>query len=171
MFPSEFWRSIRSFFHPLRLWPYLSLLLGFSTSSINARASLAFIYFYAFKSISAIICKVFFTSETTNSLDFNPALKADNCTLSTSKVSRMKCFTYDLRVSFSPYLIVSKWSTSLFGRCPPTNWRKKELLSCSKSSIDDVGNFVNHSLVTPLRVVGKSGIISRRGAAEDPKLS
>ena len=34
-------------------------------------------------------------------------------------------------------------------------WRKKRLLSCSKSSMDKVGNFVNHSLAAPFRVVGK----------------
>ena len=87
------------------------------------------------------------------------ALKVINCTLSfassTSKFSRVKHFTYDLRVSFSPCLIVNKWSAYLFGCCPPTKWRKKELLSCSKSSMDKVGNFVNHFLTAPLRVVGK----------------
>ena len=51
--------------------------------------------------------------------------------------------------------MVSKWSAGLFGRCTPTKWRRKELLSCSKLSIDDVGNLVNHSLAAPLRVVGK----------------
>ena len=34
-------------------------------------------------------------------------------------------------------------------------WCKKALLNCSKLSTDDVGNFVNHSLAAPLRVVGK----------------
>ena len=34
-------------------------------------------------------------------------------------------------------------------------WRKKALLNCSKLSMDEVGNFVNHSLAAPLRVVGK----------------
>ena len=34
-------------------------------------------------------------------------------------------------------------------------WRRKVLLNCSKLSMDDVGNFVNHSLTAPLRVVGK----------------
>ena len=34
-------------------------------------------------------------------------------------------------------------------------WHKKALLNCSKLSTNDVGNFMNHSLVTPLRVVGK----------------
>ena len=34
-------------------------------------------------------------------------------------------------------------------------WRRKALLNCSKLSTNDVGNFVNHSLATPLRVVGK----------------
>ena len=33
--------------------------------------------------------------------------------------------------------------------------RRKALLNCSKLSIDDVGNLVNHSLAAPLRVVGK----------------
>ena len=98
-------------------------------------------------------------SETTNSLDFNPALKVVNYTLlstsSTSRVSRVKHFTYDLRVSFSPCLMVSKWSASLLRHCPLARWRKKALLNCSNLSIDDVGNFVNHSLATPLRVVGK----------------
>ena len=94
-----------------------------------------------------------------NSLDFNPALKFVSCTLSlvssTSKISRVKRFTYDLRVSFSPYLMVSKWSASLLGHCPLTKWRRKELPNCSKLSMNDVGNFVNHSLAAPLRVVGK----------------
>ena len=52
--------------------------------------------------------------------------------------------------------MVSKWSASLFGHCPPTKWQKKELPSYSKLSMDDVGSLVNHSLVTPLRVVGKN---------------
>ena len=67
----------------------------------------------------------------------------------------MKRFTYDLRVSFSPCLMMSKWSTSLLRRYPPMKWHRKELLNCSKLSMDDVGNFVNHSLTAPLRVVGK----------------
>ena len=33
-------------------------------------------------------------------------------------------------------------------------WRRKTLLNCSKLSIDEVGNFVNHSLAVALRVVG-----------------
>ena len=51
--------------------------------------------------------------------------------------------------------MVSRWSAVLFGRCPPTKWRTKELLSCSKLSMDDVGSLLNHSLAAPLRVVGK----------------
>ena len=98
-------------------------------------------------------------NETTNSMDFNLALKVVNYTLSstssTSKVSRVKRFTYDLRVSFSLCLMVSKWSTGLFGRCPPTKCHKKALPNCLKLSMDDVGNFVNHSLTAPLRMVGK----------------
>ena len=116
-------------------------------------------YFYAFKSISAIIQGGFFESETTNSLDFDVALKVVSYTLSsassTSKVSRVKCFIYDLRVSFSPWLIVSKWSPGLLGHCPPTKWRKKKLPNYSKLLMDDVGNFVNHSLIAPLRMVRK----------------
>ena len=98
-------------------------------------------------------------SETTNSLDFNPALKVVNCNLSsassTSKFSQVKCFTYNLKVSFSHCLMVSKWSAGLFGRCPPTKCHKKALPNCLKLSMDDVGNFVNHSLTAPLRMVGK----------------
>mgnify|MGYP007088661151 CR=1 FL=1 len=93
--------------------------MGFYTPSIVAKAFLTFIYFYAFRSISAIVLGGFFAKETTNSLDFNPALKVVSCTLlfasSTSKVSQVKHVTYDLRVSFSPCLIVSKWSAGLFG--------------------------------------------------------
>ena len=116
-------------------------------------------YFCAFKSISAIILRGFFVSETMNSLDFIPALKVINYTLSlassTSKVSRVKCFTYDLMVSFSPCLMVSKWSTGLLRRCPPTKWCRKAFLNCSNLLMDEFGNFVNHSLAVPLRVVGK----------------
>ena len=115
-------------------------------------------YFYAFKSISSIVFGGFFTSETTNSLDFSLALKVINCTLSsvssTSRVSQVKRFTYNLRVS-SLCLIVSKWSAGLLGHCPPTKRCKKALLNYSKLSMDKVGNFVNHSLVAHLRVVGK----------------
>ena len=92
------------------------LFLGLSTPSIDAKASSSFIYFCAFKSISAIVLGGFFTRETMNSLDFNPTLKVVSCTLSfassTSKVSRVKCVTYYLGVSFSPCLMVSKWSIS-----------------------------------------------------------
>ena len=43
-------------------------------------------------------------------------------------------------------------------------WRKKELPSCSKLSMDDIGNLVNHSLTAPLRMVGKEWHnISSRG--------
>ena len=147
---------------------FLPFSLDFSTSFIAAKASSAFMYLCAFKSISAIIFGGFFASETTNPLDFNPALKVVSCTLSstllTSKVSQVKRFLYDLKVSFSLCLMVSKWSAGLLKHCPPTKWRKKELPNCSKLSIDDVGNFVNHSLVAPLKVVGKEWYsISLRG--------
>ena len=62
---------------------------------------------------------------------------------------------YDLKVTFSPCLIVSRWSAGLFRHCPLTKWRRKKLPTCSKLSMDDVGNLVNHSLAAPLRVVGK----------------
>ena len=98
-------------------------------------------------------------SETTKSLDFNLALKVVSCTLlsasSTSRVSWVSHFTYGLRVSFSPCLIVSKWSAGLFERCLLMKWRKKALFNCLKLLTDDFGNFVNHSLAAPLRVVGK----------------
>ena len=46
----------------------------------------------------------------------------------------------------------------------PTDWRTKELPSCSKLSMDDVANLLNHSCVAPLRVVGKERHkISSRG--------
>ena len=128
-------------------------------SLMAASASSASMYFYAFRSISAIFLEGFFACNTTNSLDFSPALRVVNCTLSlvssTSRVFLMNCFTYDLRVSFSPCLIVSKWSAGLLRHCPPTKWRKKALLNYSKLLMDEVGNFVNYALVAPLRVVGK----------------
>ena len=104
----------------------------------------------------------------TNSLDFNPTSKVVSCTLSfassTSKVSLVKCFIYDLRVSFFPCLMVSRWSTSLFGRHPLTKWRKKGLPNYLKLSMDDVGSLLNYSLTAPLRVVGKERhSISLRG--------
>ena len=160
-------QSGRSFFCPLRSSSFLPLSPGFSSSLIAATASSTFMYFYAFKSISAIVFKGFFASEATWSLDLNLALKVVNCTLSsassTSKVSRVKRFTYDLRVSFSPCLMVSKWFAGLLGRCPPMKWRRKALLSYSKLSTNDVGNLVNHSLTAPLRMVGKKrhSILSR----------
>ena len=51
--------------------------------------------------------------------------------------------------------MVSKWFACLFECCPPTKWCKKALLNFLKLSMDDVGNFVNHSLAAPLRVVGE----------------
>ena len=124
-----------------------------------ASVSSAFMCYCALRSISAIILGGFFVSETTNSLDFNLTLKVVSCTLSlassTSSVSRAKHFTYDFKVSFSPFLMVNKWSAGLFGRCLPTKWHRKALPNCSKLSIDDVGSFVNHSLTAPLREVGK----------------
>ena len=152
-------RSGRSLFCPLRLSSFLPLFPDFSSSLITATASSAFIYFCTFRSISAIVLRGFFASEATRSLDRNPALKVVSCTLSsasfTSKVSRVKRFTYNLRVSFSPCLTVSRWSAGLLGRCTPMKWRRKALLNCSKLSTDNVGNLVNHSLTAPLRVVGK----------------
>ena len=139
-----------------------------------ASASSAFMYFYALKSISAIVLGGFFVSETTNSLDFNPVLKVVSYTLSsassTSSVSLVKRFAYDLKVSFSLYLMVSKWSAGLFGRCPPTKWHRKALPSRSKLSIDDVGSFVNHSLTAPLRVVGKDRHSISLGGCWRPKV-
>ena len=125
LLPSTLCRSSQSLFHPLQSSSFSFFFsLGFSTPSIVARASLAFMYFCAFKSISAIILGGFFARETTNSLDFNPALKAFSYTLSsassTSKVPRVKRVTYDLKVSFFPCLMVSKWLASLFGRCLST---------------------------------------------------
>ena len=136
-----------------------SLISCFSTSFMAAKASSTFMYFYAFRSISAIVLGGFFASETTNSLNINPALKVINYTLSlassTSRVSQVKRFTYDLWVSFSLCLMVSKWSAGLFRRFLPMKWHKKALLNCLKLSMDDVSNFVNHSLAAPLSVVGK----------------
>ena len=37
--------------------------------------------------------------------------------------------------------------------------------------MDDIGNLVNHSLATPLRVVGKEWHNILLGAVEDPKSS
>ena len=159
LLPSLVWRSGCFLFRPLQLSSFIPLSLVFSTSFMAAKASSVLMYFYAFRSISAIILGGFFTSEMMNSLDFNLTLKVVNYTLSsastTSIVSQVKRFTYDLRVSFSPYLMVSKWSASLFRWCPLTKWRRKALLNCLKLSMDDVGNFMNHSLVASLRVVGK----------------
>ena len=159
LFPSVIQRSGRSLFYPLRSSSFLPLSPGFSTSLIVAITSSAFMYFCAFKSISTIVYGGFFVSEATRSLDLNPALKVVSCTLSsalsTSRVSRVKRFTYDLKVSFSPCLMVSKWFVVLLGRCPPMKWRRKALLNCLKLSTDDFSSLVNHSLAAPLRVVGK----------------
>ena len=157
----------RSRFHPLQSSSFSFLFsLGFSPSSITARVSLAFMYFYAFKSISVIVLEGSFAIETTNSLDFNPALKIISCTLSfassNSKVSWVKRVTYDPGVSFSPCLMVCKWSASLFRCFPPI--QRKELPSYSKLLMDNVGSLVNHSLAAPLRMVGKEKhSISLRG--------
>ena len=70
-------------------------------------------------------------------------------------ISLVKRFTYDLRVSFSLCLMVSKWSTDLFRCCPLTKWHSKELPNCLKLSMDKVGSLLNHTCVAPLRVVGK----------------
>ena len=161
-------RSGCSLFCPLRLSSFLPLSHGFSTSLIATTASSTFMYFYAFRSIFTIVFGGFFANEATRSLDLSHALKVVNYTLSsassTSRVSRVKRFTYDLRVSFSPCLIVSKWSAGLLGRCPPMKWRRKALLNCLKLSTDDVGSLVNHSLAAPLRMVGKEQhSISSRG--------
>ena len=106
------WRFGRSLFRPLQTSSFFPLSLVFSTSFMAASASSAFMYFYAFRSIFAIVLGEFFASETMNSLDFNPTLKVVNYTLSstssTSKVSWVKHFTYDLRVSFYPCLMMSR---------------------------------------------------------------
>ena len=96
---------------------------------------------------------------TTNSLDFKSTLKVVNCTLSfalsISRTSLVKCFTYDLKSSLSPCLMVSRWSTGLFWHCPPMKCDTKELPSCSKLSMDNVASLLNHTYIAPLRVVGK----------------
>ena len=66
--------------------------------------------------------------------------------------------------------MVNRWSAGLFGCCPLTKWRRKELLSCSKLSIDDVGSLVNHYLVAPLRVVGKERYSISLGGYWRPKI-
>ena len=175
LLPSTFYQSSQSFFRHLRSSSFSFFFsLDFSSPLIAARVSSAFICFYAFKSISAIILGGFFARETTNSLDFNPALKVVNCTLSsassTSKVPRVKCVTYDLKVSFSPCLMVGKWSAGLFGRYPSTKWWRKVLPRCSKLSMDDVGSLVNHSLAAPLRVVGKERHSISSGGCCRPKV-
>ena len=153
---SLIWWPWRSLFRPLWFSSFLPFSPRFSTSFMVAKASSMFMYFCAFKSISTIVLGGFFACETMNSLDFNPALKVVNCTLSsalsTSKVSRV---WNALRVSFFPCLMVSKWSTGLVERYPSTKWHKKALFNCLKLSMDNVGNFVNHSLAAHLRVVGK----------------
>ena len=82
----------------------------------------------------------------------------------------MKRFTYNLRVSFSPCLMVSKWFAGLLGYCPLMKWRKKELPNCLKLSMDDVGNFVNRFLAAPLRVVGKERHSISSGDCWRPKV-
>ena len=112
LFVSVVLRSGRSLFYPLHSSSFLPLSPDFSSSLIAATASSVFIYFYAFRRISAIVLRGFFASEATRSLDLSPDLKVVNDTLSsassTSKVSRVKHFTYNLKVSFSPYLIMSR---------------------------------------------------------------
>ena len=66
--------------------------------------------------------------------------------------------------------MVSKWSPGLFGRCPPMKWRRKELPSCLKLLRDNVGSLVNHSLVAPLRVVGKERHSISSGGYWRPKV-
>ena len=126
-------------------------------------------YFWAFNSISAIVYKGLFARATTNSLDFSSVLKVVNCTLSstwsTSRTSLVKRFIYNLRwadgeqkvvnCTFSPCLMVSKWSVGLFGCCPPMKWLIKEFPSCSKLSMDDVACLLNHTHAASLKVVGK----------------
>ena len=159
LFTSMSRRSGRSLFCPLHSSSFLPLSPGFSTSLMAATASSSFMYFCALMSISTIIFGGFFASKATRSLDLSPALKVVSYTLSsassTSRVSRVKRFTYDLKVSLSPCLMVSKWSAGLLGCCPPMKCHKKALLNCSKLYIDEIGNLVNHSLAAPLRVMGK----------------
>ena len=105
---------------------------------------------------------------TTNSLDFKSTLKVVNCTLSSalsiSRTSLVKCFTYDLKSSLSPCLMVSRWFAGFFWHCPPMKWRTKELPSCSKLSMDNVASLLNHTYIAPLRVVEKErNNISSRG--------
>ena len=82
--PLLVWQSERSLFCLLRSSSFLPFSLVFSTSFIAVKASLVFMYFCAFKSISTIIFGGFFASETTNSLDFNLTLKVVSCTLSSA---------------------------------------------------------------------------------------
>ena len=124
---------------------------------IEAKASFAFMYFWAFNNISVIDFEGLFASATMNSLDFNLALKVVSCTLSStssnSSASLLNRFTYDLSDSPSSCLIVSRWSADLFWHCPPTKCHTNELLSCSKSSMGDWASLLNHIRATPLRIV------------------
>ena len=98
LFPSSFRRSTRSLFCPLRSSSFsffFSLVL--STPSMAAKASSAFMYFYAFNNASGIVLGGFLAREAIKSLDFNPALKVVSCTLlsvsSTSSIPRVKHVT------------------------------------------------------------------------------
>ena len=66
--------------------------------------------------------------------------------------------------------MVRRWSAVLFGRCLPTKWRTKEPLSCSKVSMDEVGNLLNHSRDAPLSVVGKERHRILSGGCWRPKV-
>ena len=82
----------------------------------------------------------------------------------------MKRFTYDLMVSFSLCIMVSRWSIGLFGHYPPMKWRKKELPNCSKLSMADVGSLLNHSHATPLRMMRKERHNISSGGCWRPKV-
>ena len=153
------WQSFLSLLRPLQSSLALSLSFGMLSSLIAARASSAFIYFWAFSSILAIVFGGLFVRTVTNSLNFNLALKVINYTLSststTSRTSLVKHFTCDLRGSLSPCLMVSRWFTGLFWCYLPTKWHTKELPSCSKFSMDDIASLLNHTHAAPLKVVWK----------------
>ena len=137
------------------------------TNPFAVRASSPFIYFWALNSRSVIEVGGVFPNEKTRLVLFNSAWKVVIITrsfaLSISNTALLKRFTYSLKVSLSCCFTVSRYKGCLLWRCLPMKCQTKELLNCSKLAINNASSLLNHTLATPLRVVGKDLQITSSG--------
>ena len=102
-----------------------------------------------------------------NKSELTPLYKAAKRILSsissTNKVSLLKRLMKVLKLSFSPCSMFNTLDEEHFGLCPPTKLLTNNLLNSWKEVMVFGGSLLNHTLVGPFKVIGKTlHIISSR---------